>query len=61
MENKITFYKLNGDIDNEKLLNEESLRNTNGMMLKCYMKNGIEESQFVPFADVEITKARREW
>lgn len=48
MENKITFYKLNGDIDNEKLLNEESLRNTNGMMLKCYMKNGIEE---IGFAD----------
>ena len=48
MEKKITFYKLNGDIDNEKLLNEESLRNTNGMMLKCYMKNGIEE---IGFAD----------
>lgn len=48
MENKITFYKLNGEINSEELLNEESLRHTNGMMLKCYMKNGAEE---IGFAD----------
>ena len=41
MENKITFYKLNGEINSEELLNEESLRHTNGMMLKCYMKNDL--------------------
>lgn len=48
MENKIIFYKLNGEINSEELLNEESLRYTNGMMLKCYMKNGTEE---IGFAD----------
>lgn len=48
MENKITFYKLNGEINSEDLLNEESLRQINGMMVKCYMKSGLEE---IGFAD----------
>lgn len=46
MKNKIIYYKLNGEIDHEELLSEESLGHTNGMMLKCYMKNGIEEIGF---------------
>jgi len=46
MKNKIIYYKQNGDIDHEELLNEESLAHTNGMMLKCYMKNGIKEIGF---------------
>lgn len=48
MENKIIFYNLVGEIHSEKSLNEEFLRNTNGMMLKCHMKNGVEE---IGFAD----------
>lgn len=48
MDNKITFYKLNGEISNEELLNEKSLGHINGMMIKCYMKNGLEE---IGFAD----------
>ena len=44
MNNKITFYKLNGEINSEELLNEEVLR----YMLKCYMRNGTEE---IGFAD----------
>lgn len=48
MNNKIIFYELNGKINSEELLNEESLRHINGMMVKCYMKNGTEE---IGFAD----------
>ena len=48
MDNKITFYKLNGEISSEELLNENSLEHINGMMVKCYMKNGLEA---IGFAD----------
>lgn len=46
MEKKIIYYKLNGEIKTEELLNEDTLGNTNGMMIKCYMKTGIEEKGF---------------
>ncbi len=46
MDNKIIFYKLNGEINSEELLNEESLSDTNGMMVKCYMKDGTENIGF---------------
>lgn len=54
MENKIIFYKLNGEISSEEFINEESLKRTNGMMIKCFMKNNEEESGFAsPYNDCE--------
>lgn len=38
--NKIKFYKNNGILDHEEVLNENSLANTNGMLIKCYMNDG---------------------
>lgn len=46
MKNKITIYKLNGEINSEELLTEESLKCTNGMMIKCYLKNGLKETGY---------------
>lgn len=42
MKNKITFYKNNGELDHEEILNEDNLAHTNGMLLKCYLNDGIE-------------------
>ena len=41
--NKIKFYKNNGILDHEEVLNEKSLANTNGMLIKCYMNDGCVE------------------
>lgn len=45
---KIIFYKLNGKVKSEELLNKENLEHINGMMTKCTMLDGSEE---VGFAD----------
>lgn len=41
--NKIKFYKRNEILDHEEVLDENSLANTNGMLIKCYMNNGTTE------------------
>lgn len=46
MKNKIVYYKLNGEISVEEVLNADNLIHTNGMMIKCYLKNGKEETGF---------------
>lgn len=46
--NKVKFYKNNGDLDHEELLNEENLAHTNGMLLKCLMKDG---TKIIGYAD----------
>lgn len=41
--NKIVFYKYNGEIDHEEVLNNKGLIKTNGMMIKCYLKDGTQK------------------
>jgi len=43
MKNKIIFYKYNGDFDREEELNEDNLANTNGLIIKCHLKDGSEK------------------
>lgn len=43
MENKIIYYKKNGNFDHDELLNIENLAHTNGMMIKCHLKDGSEK------------------
>lgn len=43
MQNKIIYYKNNGDFDREEELNEDNLANTNGMKIKCHLKDGTEK------------------
>lgn len=48
MNNKILFYKLNGELDRTELLNNHNLRHINGMMTRCTLRNGTVK---VGFAD----------
>ena len=43
MENKIIFYNQGGSINTKEELSEESLKKTNGMMVRCTLKNGVKE------------------
>ena len=43
MKNKIVYYKKNGELDSEEELNEDNLANTNGLMIKCHLKDGSEK------------------
>ena len=45
---KIVYYTLSGDFDHDETLNAENLGHTNGMMLKCYLK---DHSELVGYAD----------
>lgn len=47
----IKYYKLNGQLKKEELLNKENLKNINGMMTKCTMVNGTEEIGFAYLTD----------
>lgn len=40
---KIKFYKYDGTLDHEELLNENTLAGTNGMLLRCHMNDGTTE------------------
>ena len=62
MKNKIIFYKNNGDLEREEELTEDNLANTNGLMIKCHLKDGSEKVGYSdpyrlhdnnPFTEVE--------
>jgi len=42
MNNKIIFYKYNGDFAREEELTEDNLAHTNGLKIKCHLKDGSE-------------------
>lgn len=46
---KIIYYKLNGDLEREEKLNEETLKNINGMMTRCHLS---DNSEIIGLADV---------
>lgn len=48
MNNKIIFYKLNGEISKIEELTNENLCHINGMMARCTLKDG---SEIVGFSD----------
>ena len=37
---KITYYKLDGTIDHQQVLNYKNIADTNGMIIRCILKNG---------------------
>jgi len=43
MQNKIVFYKNNGEFEKEEELTEDNLAITNGLMIKCHLKDGSEK------------------
>lgn len=64
MDNTIVFYELNGKVKNEELLNEENIKHTNGMMIKCHMKDGKEETGFSDsycFGDNNCNNSNKEY
>lgn len=59
---KINYYKKDGELDSTIELNNENLKGINGMLVKCYLKNGeIEVGYGDPFkveeasSDLEIS------
>lgn len=55
---KIKFYKYDGSLEREELLNDYSLAGTNGMLLKCHMNDGTTE---VGYSDPYRTHSQEEY
>ena len=55
MDNKIIFYELNGEINKVEELNNENLKDINGMMTRCILKDGNKK---VGYADTLRTREK---